>query len=110
MTKGRIRDSQLANLIAEELEYVLSSANDPRLAELTVTAVEPKPGGGHFVVYVAPQQGCDTFYSSSEIKKVLQKANGFLRSELTELLNLKRSPDLTIIPDPLHSSLSRKSE
>jgi ribosome-binding factor A len=101
MKKGEIRDSQLATMIAEELDYVLSSANDRRLSNLMVTGVQPKPGGGHFIVYVAPSEDSDRAYSVSEMKAVLKGAAGFLRSELASLLNLKRVPDLTFVPDPL---------
>ncbi len=103
MKKGEIRDAQLANLIAEELDYALSSANDPRLAELIVTRVIPKPGGGHFIVYVAPHEGVGSCNSHAEMKQLLAKASSYLRSELSSVLNLKRSPDLTIEPDPLYS-------
>lgn len=103
MKKGEIRDTQLASLIAEELDYVFSSANDSRLAELTITGVETKSRGGHFVVYVAPQEGSKLFTSEAEISSVLKKASGFLRSELSKLLNLKRTPDLTFIVSPLCS-------
>lgn len=101
MKKGEIRDTQLANLIAEELDYVLSSANDPRLGDLIVTSVIPKTGGGHFIVYVAAQKQMGGFNSATEMKAVLKKAAGFIRYELTEVLNLKRAPELTFIPDLL---------
>jgi ribosome-binding factor A len=97
MRKGDIRDTQLASLIAEELDYLLSSANDPRLAELVVRAVSPKAGGGHFIVYVGPSEGQCLATSSHELKEVLKRATGFLRSELADLLNLKRTPDLTFV-------------
>lgn len=103
MKNGEIRDEQLARLVAEELDYVLSSASDPRLAELTVTGVTPKAGGGHFIVYVAPQEGACGFSSITEMKSALKRASSFLRYELGGALNLKRTPDLTVIPDPFYS-------
>ena len=103
MNKGKIRDTQLASLIADELDYLLGSANDPRLTELKVTGVMPKAGAGHFTVYVVPYSGNAGFSSAREMQAALKKAAGFLRYELAGLLNLKRTPDLTLIPDPLHS-------
>jgi ribosome-binding factor A len=100
MKKGEIRDNQLANLIADELSYVLGTAGDSRLAELTVTNIEAKPGGKHFVVYVAPDEGSSAFSSIEEMKEALKKASGFIRSELAQTLNLKRAPELTFMPDP----------
>ena len=102
MKNGKIRDTQLATLIAEELDFVLSSAQDSRLAELTITGVEPKAGAGHFIIYVAPNDDSQSFASATEVKAILQRASGFLRYELSSLLNLKRMPELSFMPDPLY--------
>jgi ribosome-binding factor A len=103
MKKGEIRDTQLANLVASEVEYILGSAGDARLAELIVTAVEPKSNGRHFVVCVAPDEEPAPFASVEELKELLKKASGYIRSELAEALNLKRTPELTIMPDPTYT-------
>lgn len=104
MKRGEIRDTQIANLIYEELGYVLSSANDRRLSELTVTRVLPGGGGSHYIVHVRPCEG-STLASAGEIKEALKAAAGFLRAELATAINLKRTPELTIMPDPLWSFL-----
>jgi len=100
MKKGKIRDVQLATLIAEELELVLATANDPLLSELTVTRVEPEKGGSRFIVFLAPAEDLGYFRSLHEIEAVLKRASGFLRSELGEALNLKRTPNLSLVADP----------
>lgn len=103
MKNGSIRDLQLATIIAEELEFILSSANDFRLRELRVTGVIPKAGGKHFIAYVAPEECSRDFGSALEMKIALKKATKFIRYELCDSLNLKRAPELTLMPDPLHS-------
>ena len=104
MNRGKVRDEQLANLIAEELEFVLNSARDPRLSELQITAIEPGPGGKHFLILVAPNENANTCFSAEEIKLVLKRATPFFRYELAQLLNLKKAPDLTFIIDPLFTA------
>ncbi len=101
MKNGEVRDTQLTNLIAEELEFLLGTARDPRLADLVIKAIDAKPGGKHFVIYVAPAEGLAPFQSAAEMQAFLKKAAGYLRFELANSLNLKRAPDLTILPYPM---------
>jgi ribosome-binding factor A len=97
MKDGEVRDLRLATLVAEELELVFYAANDQRLAELSITHVESRNGGRCFVVCVTPSDVSATFSSAEEIRRVLLRATGFLRSALAEALNLKRTPDLKFI-------------
>lgn len=101
MGRGEVRDIQLSSVIAEELGLILCGANDERLSELAITGVQPGKGGGHFTVLVAPSEGSQAFGSAREIKELLDKAASFLRAELSTVLNLKRSPELTFMVDPL---------
>lgn len=100
MKRDLIRDTQLANVIAEEVGYLLHSARDSRLTELVVARVDAKPGGRHFVVYLACERDIAPFRSREEMKQVLKRAVGYLRSELALSLHLKRIPDITLLPDP----------
>ena len=102
VSKGEIRDSQLASMVAEEMRCLLAAAEDPRLQALTVTSVSSEHGGKHFIVCLAPDPDSEEFYRAEEIKRVLKAAHGFLRSELAEALNFKRSPDFTFMVDPLY--------
>ncbi len=59
MKNAEIRDNQLGALIFEELDFILTSASDPRLRELVVAGVEPGRGGRHFIRVASP--GSDSF-------------------------------------------------
>jgi ribosome-binding factor A len=103
MKNGDIRDLQLATLIAEELESALYTAHDQRLSELTITRVEPAKGGRHFIIYVVPEEESSSFRSADDIKYLLARASKYLRSALAAAMNLKRTPELTFMLDPLYS-------
>jgi ribosome-binding factor A len=102
MKKGEIRDFQLAQLIAEELGFILDSAHDAELSQLSVAGVEPGGGAGHYVIRIRPSAG-GRAWSPREIKTVLDRAGGYLKSQLVLSLNLKRAPQVTFMPDPLYS-------
>ena len=103
MTRGEIRDTQIASLISEELEYVLSGADDQRLGELTVTAVEPGKGGSHYIVHLTPAEGSVSLRSAAEVEAILKAAAPYIRSELASAMQLKRMPQLTLMLDPLYT-------
>ncbi len=102
MKKGEIRDFQLAQLIGEELGFILDSAHDAELSQLSVAGVEPGGGAGHYVIRIRPASGGRP-WTSREIKAVLDRAGGYLKSQLVLSLNLKRAPQVTFMPDPLYS-------
>lgn len=99
-----IRDEQIAQLILRELNLILDSANDWRLGLLKIVAVIPTAGGAHYTVMFAPAEGWsaedDPNTWDGEPQELLQRARGYLRSELMESLNLRRMPELTFIPVP----------
>jgi ribosome-binding factor A len=102
MAKGKIRDQQLARLVGEELDLVLAAASDQRLSSLGVTQVACGAGASHYVVCLAPVDGASPFESVEELRALLEHVSGFLRSQLASALNLKRSPQLSLLPDPLY--------
>ncbi len=108
MTKGIVRDQQLASLVAEEISLILCSASDSRLSELIVTRVDSGPGGKNFVVYVAPESDAQSFTSCDDVKAVLERARGFLRASLASAMNLKRAPELKLALDPLYILAARR--
>lgn len=85
------RDLRLAQLIEQELLLILPSAENPILNMLTVSEVIPEKGGKHFLILLQPEEAIST----DEINKHLQKAKGYLRTELALSLNLKKCPDFT---------------
>jgi ribosome-binding factor A len=102
MNRRGARDEQLTAILADEVRFILGSANDARLTDLVVTSVQTRRGGRHFIVCVAPGEGVARFRSAAEVKELLKGANGFVRSGLAEGLNLKRAPEITLMLDPLY--------
>ncbi len=102
MSKEGFRDEQISHLIADELDIVFSGAADEELSELQVSRVEHAQGGSHFLVLVEPRDGSTSFNSAADIKRVLHRADKYLRWDLTSALNMKRSPQISIQPDPLY--------
>ena len=100
MTKGTLRDLQLTHVVAEELNFILGGASDPYLSALRVSEVQAGKGAGHFTVLVVPDEGPEGAPPEKEVKLALERAAGFVRAELAEALNLKRTPELTFVLDP----------
>lgn len=100
MKRRAFRDQQLARQIREELDLILASAADLHLSRLIVRDVIHQPGGSSFRAFVVPTDA-DDFPSCQLLLEVLERANGYLRSELARTLNLKRCPAIQISPDPV---------
>lgn len=86
------RADRVADLILQELaEVLLRKVKDPRLANITLTAVKVSPD----------LRQAKVFYSllGEEEKKAeaavgLERATGFVKRELSKRLQLRRIPDL----------------
>ena len=82
----------MADRIAEELANLLRrEVADPRLALLTVTGVEVDRELAYATVYVASM---DHEQPREEILEALGGAQGFLRSRLAQLIQLRSFPRL----------------
>lgn len=88
------RQRKVADLIHEELSDMLARrVSDPRLAGVTITAVEVSVDLEHAKVFYSVLTD-----EASEIQAVqagLERARGFLRHGLAEALDLRLVPDLT---------------
>ncbi len=88
------RIERVNNLIRREISELLQrQVKDPRLGSfITVTEVSTSPDLRSAKVFVS---SINSQANKGELLSVLTGASGFLRSELTRRLKLRRVPDLT---------------
>lgn len=97
MASGEKRDEQLLLKIAEELRLILSTAEDRRLSEMRVVDIHARAGGRNYTVVLAPGESES---DPGALKELLVRASGYVRYELGTALNLKRTPEITLMLDP----------
>jgi ribosome-binding factor A len=89
---------QLARQVREALTWVLGSVTgDDRLAECSVEAVEPLPGGNRLLVKV----GVPPDLPASEVSRRLAAAAPALRVEVAQAITRRKVPELVYLPVPL---------
>lgn len=89
---GAVRQMRIQQLIQQELEGLLrDDVADPRLADLTVTAVDLSVDCRSARVHVATARTV----SPAEVTAALDRASPFLRRELASTLDLKFVPALS---------------
>jgi ribosome-binding factor A len=87
------RTEQVAEAIKEEVSKLIQrELRDPRLGFVTVTRVEVSPDLKYAKIFFSVM-GDDTV--KAETLKVLRHAGGFLRHELSHILTLRYTPQLT---------------
>ena len=86
------RTSRIADQIQREVaELVRTEVRDPRVGMVTLTAVELSRDQSHakvFVTVLGPQSAAE------EAQEGLQRAAGFLRSQLAHRLTIRKVPEL----------------
>ena len=90
--RGFARSERVNDQIQRDLsEIIRSELKDPRVGMITLTAVEVTPDYAHAKVYFTMLEGKtsveDTLFG-------LQKASGFLRSELGKRIKIHQIPQL----------------
>ena len=89
---ARIRVSRVGEQIKKELSQILQmELKDPRVGFVTVTGVEVTNDLSQARVYISVM-GDDT--QKEETLRALDKAQGFLRSELGRRIRLRQLPEL----------------
>lgn len=89
MSKGR--PQKVADQIQRELsEIIRRDLQDPRLALVTLTAVDASPDLSHAVVYFT----CLEQAQAEAAEKALRRAAGFLRSSLARRIKMYTTPEL----------------
>jgi ribosome-binding factor A len=84
---------RLCGQVARALGLALSAAADDVLRDLVVDSVEPAPDAGRLEVRVtlaAPREGVDP----ASIVERLERATGFLRSEIAPAIERRKVPQL----------------
>ena len=84
--------AQLCAQVEEAVSYAFATGNDPLLNDLRVVAVRPVRGAALLEVEVATQEteGLDP----DQLLAKLERAKGYLRSEIANGIHRKRCPDL----------------
>src|SRR5689334_5393335 len=94
---GGGRTVRLEELIREEIGLLLRGAiRDPRLADVTVTMVELSRDGSRARIWFTAESD-----DNDNKVEALDRAAGFLRTQLAEALGLKRTPELRFRRDPV---------
>lgn len=97
MPKEFNRMQRVSELIRRELGTIIArEMDDPRVSFVSVTAVDVSKDLRNAKVYVTQ---IDTAADASLDVRALQKASGFLRKQLADVLTLKSIPALTFVYD-----------
>lgn len=87
--------------LEDQIQFILSTLilrelRDPDLGFLTLTAVRLSPDRGLAKIYFTVLGDADQLGRS---RKALGRAAGFLRTQLSQRLKLRRVPELRFMPD-----------
>ncbi len=90
------RQERVNDSVAKELGEILRNVKDPRVsgAFVTVNAARVTPDLKFAKVYFGTILG-----DPEEVQEGLERAAGFIRSELAKRLNLRQTPELTFVHD-----------
>src|SRR5262249_3207660 len=84
---------QLCRQVAEALNGAFSRCRDDVLASLFVVAVQPAPNTGRLLATVTASASAGDL-DAAEALAHLQRAAGFLRTEITAAIHRRRTPEL----------------
>jgi len=94
MAKEFARSQRVAEQIQRELADLLQfEVKDPRVSRVTVTEVEVTGDLAHAKVFYSSTE------SSPELQQGLEKAAGFLRSQLSQRMLMRTVPQLHFVYD-----------
>lgn len=95
MPKDFARTDRVAEQIQRELaELIRLEVKDPRVRMVTLTAVEVTADYSHAKVYYTTLDG-----ANSKVQQGLERASGFLRSQLAHAMKLRVIPQLHFVYD-----------
>jgi ribosome-binding factor A len=107
MAKEYARTQRVADYLQRELAAVIQhGVRDPRVGMVSITGVDVSRDLRHARVYYTVM-GIDSNEDASESTEVLNKAAGFLRSQLSKSSNMRSVPQLRFYFD---SSIGRGRE
>jgi ribosome-binding factor A len=94
MAKEYARTQRVADYLQRELAALIQhEVRDPRVGMVSITGVDVSRDLGHARVYYT-RMGCDSSEDASESTEVLNKAAGFLRSQLSRDSKMRSVPQL----------------
>jgi ribosome-binding factor A len=94
MAKEYSRTQRVADYLQRELAALIQhEVRDPRVGMVNITGVNVSRDLGYAKVYYTVL-GCDSGEDASESTEVLNKAAGFLRSQMSKDSNMRRLPQL----------------
>ncbi len=94
MAKEYARTQRVADYLQREVAALIQhEVRDPRVGMVSITGVEVSRDLGHARVYVTVM-GIDSSEDAGETIEALNKAGGFLRSQLSRGSNMRSVPQL----------------
>lgn len=96
MGTNSYRDLRLAEIVADELELILCSAEDDRVSSLHVARVTAEPGGKKFICELVTDDQSDLY----ALQRVVDRASSYLRDELVEALKAKKAATFVFVVVP----------
>lgn len=96
---SEIRLKKLESLLTKELSLLFLSGKikDPGLSDfVSITRVAISKDTAYAKVYISSLEGADALESSA---RALNRAAGFLQSQLAHKIHLRQTPKLTFFPD-----------
>lgn len=95
MPKDYARTDRVAEQIQRELaELLRQEVKDPRVQMITLTGVEVTRDYAHAKVFYTTLEG-----ASKAVQEGLERASGFLRSQLAHAMKLRITPQLHFVYD-----------
>lgn len=85
-----IRSQRVADSIQRCLAQLLQRARDPRFIQVTITAVDVSPDLANAAIYVSVLDDS----KATETVSALNKASGYFRHELVDMIDLRILPKL----------------
>ena len=93
MAKDFSRTDRISEQIRRELaELIRLEVKDPRVRKVTLTGVEVTNDHAHAKVFYTSLEG-----GSAELQQGLERASGFLRSQIAHAMKLRVTPQLLVM-------------
>lgn len=93
---GKYRLNRINDAVTNEMAVILREVKDPRIntALVSVTGADVSGDLKYAKIFFSVYGG-----DREEVRRALQKAAGFFRSELARRINLRVTPELTFVYD-----------
>ena len=93
---GKYRLNRINDAVTNEMAVILREVKDPRIntALVSVTGADVSGDLKYAKIFFSVYGG-----DREEVRRALQKAAGFFRSELARRINLRVTPELTFVHD-----------